>query len=254
MLAKQFFYDRFSREDICGMFTPGHFLSIVLFFASMGFALWWSRRLKEKTVGKVHITAAVLVTVMELIKISLRVYKGQGPDDWMPLYYCSLFLFAVWFSLAKCGALRNAGLAFITMGGIAAAVFFIFYPTTSLNLFPIWHPASIHSFVYHWIMCYLGMLVLIKRVYVPKAKHAIHYGVFVLTACFAAYFFNEWLGSNCMFLHSAFGLAFLEGILQHSHAAYIVIVSLAQGVALYWFSFGICRLIMKERREKNERF
>ena len=141
----------------------------------------------------------------------------------------------------------------MTMGGIAASVFFIFYPTTSLNMYPIWHPASIHSFVYHWIMCYLGLLVLIKGSYAPRAAHALHYGVFILTAWFAAYFFNEWLGCNCMFLHSAFGLPCLEDILRANHAAYIVLVSLAQGVALYWFSFGVYRLIMKKGVKKHER-
>ena len=253
MLARQFFYDHFTPEDICGMFTPGHFLSIAAFFASIGLALWLSRRMDEKAVRKVHIGVAVGVTVMEVIKIALRVWKGQGPDDWMPLYFCSLFLFAVWFALAKNGALRNMGYAFMTMGGIAASVFFIFYPTTSLNLFPIWHPASIHSFVYHWIMCYTGVLVLMKRVYVPRPGHGLHYGMFVLAACVAAYFFNEWLGSNCMFLHSAFGLPFLEDILRENHAVYMVLVSLAQGVALYWFSFGIFCLIMKIRSKPHER-
>ena len=253
MLQKPFFYDHFTPEDICGMFTPGHFLSIAAFFGSLGLALWLSRRMDSKAVHKVHIAVAVGVAVMEVIKISLRVYKGQGPDDWMPLYFCSLFLFAVWLALAKPKALRTTGYAFMTMGGIAAAVFFIFYPTTSLNMFPIWHPASIHSFVYHWIMCYMGVLVLMKGVYAPRALHGLHYGAFVLAACFAAYFFNEWLGSNCMFLHSAFGLPFLEDILRANHAAYIIIVSLAQGVALYWFSFGIYRLIMRIRSKRHER-
>ena len=40
MLARQFFYDHFTPEDICGMFTPGHFLSILLFFGTLGLALW----------------------------------------------------------------------------------------------------------------------------------------------------------------------------------------------------------------------
>lgn len=250
MRARPFFYDQFSREDICGMFTPGHFLSIGLFFVTLALALWISRRFGEKTVRRLHIGIALGVTVMEIIKIALRIYKGQGPDDWMPLYFCSLFLFALWLSLTKSAPLRTTGCAFITMGGIAASVFFIFYPTTSLNLYPIWHPASIHSFCYHWLMCYTGMLLLGKGVYVPKPRHAIGYGAFVLTACVVAYFINEWLGCNCMFLHSAFGLAFLEGILERSHAVYIVIVSLAQGVALYWFSFGIYRLITDRRKKK----
>ena len=247
MPAKKFFYDYYSPEDICGMFTLGHFASILLFFTTIGLALWLSCRLSGKNFRRLHWLMAICVTVMEIVKVSLRVYKGQGPNDWMPLFFCSLFLFAVWLALAKSRPLRNTGFAFMTMGGIGAAVFFVMYPSTSLNLFPIWHPASIHSFVYHWIMCYLGMLVLMKREYVPKPRHSLHYGIFVLTACFAAYFFNEWLGSNCMFLHSAFGLPFLEWILERSHAAYIIIVSLAQGVALFWFSFGIYSLITKER-------
>lgn len=253
MLARQFFYDHFTPEDICGMFTPGHFLSILLFFGTLGLALWLSRQMDKATAHKVHILVAVCVTVMEIIKISLRVYKGQGPDDWMPLYFCSLFLFAVWLALAKPRPLQTTGYAFMTMGGIAASVFFIFYPTTSLNMYPIWHPASIHSFVYHWIMYYLGLLVLIKGSYAPRAAHATHYGVFIFTACFAAYFFNEWLGCNCMFLHSAFGLPFLEDILRANHAVYILMVSLAQGVALYWFSFGIYCLIKKKGAKRHER-
>lgn len=247
MPARKFFYDYYSPDEICGLFTPGHYLSMLLFFGTLAAALWLSRRLREKTVHKLHLGIAIGVAVMETVKISLRVYKGQGPDDWMPLYFCSLFLFAVWLALAKCKALRSAGFAFMTMGGIPASVFFILYPSTSLNLFPIWHPASIHSFVYHWVMCYLGMLVLMRKVYIPKAGHALHYGIFVLAACFTAYFFNEWLGCNCMFLHSAFGLPFLEELLARSHAAYIVLVSLAQGVILYWVSFGVYRLIEKGR-------
>ena len=119
MLARQFFYDHFTPEDICGMFTPGHFLSILLFFGTLGLALWLSRRMDSKVVRKVHIGVAIGVTVMEIIKISLRFYKGQGPDDWMPLYFCSLFLFAVWLALAKPGFLQTTGYAFMTMGGIA---------------------------------------------------------------------------------------------------------------------------------------
>jgi uncharacterized membrane protein YwaF len=102
-------------------------------------------------------------------------------------------------------------------------------------------------------MYYLGLLVLWKGLYVPRAAHATHYGVFIFTACFAAYFFNEWLGCNCMFLHSAFGLPFLEDILRANHAVYILMVSLAQGVALYWFSFGIYCLIKKKGAKRHER-
>ena len=56
-----------------------------------------------------------------------------------------------------------------------------------------------------------------------------------------------------MFLHSAFGLPFLEDILRANHAVYILMVSMAQGVALYWFSFGIYCLIKKKGAKRHER-
>jgi hypothetical protein len=254
VLAKQFFYDHFAQDDICGMYNAGHFFTIVLFAVLLVLALFLSRNLTGKQFQRLKWVIAIGMTVMEIIKISLRVYKGQGPDSWVPLYYCSLFLFAVWAAMCKNTLLQRTGYSYMTMGGTLAAIAFTFYPSTSLAMFPLWHPATWHSFFFHLVMCYTGLLVLIKGEFVPTKKDAIGYGVFILTACIPSYFLNEAVGTNCMFLHNAFKLPILDDVLQFSHPLYMLIVILAQAVGMYWLNYGLYRLLkqISIKKEKGE--
>lgn len=247
---RKFFYDYYTEADVCGMYNLPHFIVLFLFFGLLFVALYYSRKLTEKQIKRVHFWIAAGILALEIVKISLRVYKKQPPNDWMPLFYCSLFLFAVWFAFSKWEPLRRIGYSYITMGGVAAAAFYIVYPSTGLGLYPVWHPASLHGIFYHFVMCYTGLLMLLKGQFKPRAKDSVYYFIFVFGACIPSYFFNEWLGSNCMFLHDAFGLPFLSDILKNSHAAYIAIVSLAQSVGMYWLNYGAYRLVVFFRNKK----
>lgn len=240
-VEKKFFYDNFTESDVCGMFTAGHFISVILFFSIAAALLHFSRRLDEKGTRRVRLAVAILVTLMEIVKISLRIYKDQWYDSWVPLYYCSLFIFAIWLSFVPCRFLSRTGYAFITMGGILVSVFFTFYPSTSLAIFPIWHPAAIHSFVYHLIMFYTGVLVLMKREFVPEAKDSVGYFVFIFLACLPSLLLNLRLGTNCMFLNHAFKLPILEPIINYSKPLYIAVVFIAQGVLMFWFNYMLYR-------------
>lgn len=252
---RKFFYDYYTNEDICGMYTFPHFIVIALFIIGLLVALYFSRRLTDKGVDKLHFWIAVGVTVAEVIKISLRLYKKQNANDWMPLFYCSLFLFAVWLARSKREPIRRMGYAYLTMGGILAATFYIFYPSTGLGMYPIWHPAALHGIVYHFLMAYTGWLLLIKKRYVPKAKDALYYFIFTFAACIPAYFFNKWLGCNCMFLAEAFGLPILSDILAVSPVAYMAIVVVAQTVLMFWFNYGLYKLVIycKEKKKENRK-
>lgn len=250
-MEKKFFYDHYTDADICGMYTVGHFVTIFLFFGLLVLALFLSRRATEKQVKRIHLGVAIFVTVLEIVKISLRVYKGQGADSWVPLYYCSLFIFAIWLSLCKKDWLNRIGYSYITMGGATASVFFTFYPSTSLALYPLLHPSSIHSFLYHWIMCYTGLLLLMKGRYAPTAKDAVYYFIFIFIACIPSYILNETIGTNCMFLRHAFKLPILEGVLNTSKWLYMAIVFLAQAVGMYWLNYGIYKLYYHIKAKKE---
>ena len=250
---KKFFYDNFSEKDIGGMFNLTHLLYISAFFAAAALLIYFSRRLDAKGVYRARRISAIAVTVMEIIKVSLRIFKNQWYDSWIPLYFCSLYIFAIWFTFAKWEPLKRMGFAYITMGGIVASAFFIIYPSTSLGIFPIWHPASLHSFVYHLIMLYTGILILIKREYVPRKADALLYFIFILCASLPSIYFNETLGTNCMFLRHAFKLPILEPIINRSKYLYMAVVFLAQAVLMFWgnyFFYHVSTLI--KRKDKKE--
>ena len=168
-------------------------------------------------------------------------------DSWVPLYYCSLFLYAIWMCCSKAEWLSRMGYAYITMGGIMAAALFSVYPSTSLAILPAWHPGSIHSLLYHTVMAFTGLLVLKKRLYIPRVKDALLYGAFVLTACVVGYFLNEYWNSNCMFLHNAFNLPILDDLLMYSHGLYMLVVVIVQASLMFWANFGLYKLFTNKK-------
>lgn len=242
------FYDHFTQDQICGVFTPTHFIILFVYFAALAVALFFSRKIKNAE--RIVLIIAVAVTCMEVVKIALRLYKGGSGDAWIPLYFSSLFLYAIWLSLARSSALRTAGLCFLAFGGTVAGTFFIFYPSTSLASLPWWHPGALHSVVYHWLMLYVGIVTLKFR-YRPESSHFFHYFIFVTVFSAAAFVCNECLGTNLMFLGNPFGLEFLRRIYEYSRCLYALTAYCAQAVLLFWVCYGLSRAVavIRKRRE-----
>ena len=99
------FYDNFTPDQICGIFSFWHIVAIVIFAVTATIALVLSRNMKKQTVVKIMKIVAITVVVMEIVKITLRLIKHSSPDGWVPLYFCSLFLYetcdiAFWFVAA----------------------------------------------------------------------------------------------------------------------------------------------------------
>lgn len=246
----KFFYDNFDSRDVCGLYTLGHFFTIFLFALTMATALYFSRKVTDKQIKKLHWTAAVVITLLEGLKITFRIIKGHPVGDWIPLYYCSLFIYAIWLSLCKVKFLSRMGYAYMCLGGVGGSLFFSLYPSTSLAIYPLWHPSVWYSFLYHWTMFYMGVLFLWKGKYVPKSIDGLYYFLFIVAVCIPSFFINEVTGSNCMFLHDPFKLPILDGLLQFSRWAYIAVVVFAQSVALFWASYFLDYRIRKRRQKK----
>ena len=251
------FYDNFTEEQICGLFTPWHFVAIacIILFVTLG--LVFSRKMSEKQANRTILIVAILVTVMEVIKIILRLIKGASGDGWIPLYMCSLFIYAIWLTFSKNQFFKNMGFAFIVFGGMFSAFTFTIYPSTSLMLYPIWHPSSLHSLLYHGLMFYTGGLVMLKGLYQPKPKHFLNYVCFVGICTILAVIINSFAGTNMMFMSNPFGLPILSNIANYSKFLYGLIVFIGQGVFLYWGCYGIYLGIKKikevfERKQKNK--
>ena len=100
-------------------------------------------------------------------------------------------------------------------------------------------------------MAFVGMLVLIKKRYTPRLRDAWLYGAFVVLACVIGFFINERFGSNCMFLHNAFGLPILDPILKNAYPVYVLLVVFGQASVMFFVNFGLYTLIKNIKESKN---
>ena len=246
----RFFYDNFSADDIAGMFTLTHYIYIGITVGAVILLVYLSRNASDEQYKKIRLGLAIALTVMEVVKIGLRVYKGQSPDDWIPFYFCGLFLFALWFSMTRSQILSTVGNTYITMGAIMAGLIFTVYPSTSLALFPVWHPASIHAAVYHGAMMYMGALTLMNHRYVPENSHYKYYCSYITVVCLISIVLNRYLGTNCMFLDNPFGMPLLSELNEWCPPIYKLLAWFGQSTVLYWFDIGAYRLI--SRRSKKD--
>lgn len=237
----KFFYDYFDETDIAGVFSPTHFVILAFYFAFAALALYLSRKFDEAKVKKATLVGAIVTCSMEVVKIVLRLIKGQSGDDWIPLYVSSLFMYASWMSLAKNETIRTTGIAFLSFGSTTAGIVYAIYPSTALIRFPVWHPGAIHGILYHWIILYVGALTLWKR-FKPKAIHSVHFLLFMTAFTIPAFICNTVWGYNLMFIGTPAFLPPLQFLYDIHPYFYGAVVFLAQAVGLYWAWFGIYKL------------
>lgn len=239
------FYDNFTEDQICGIFSTTHIIVMICLIVLLVIATYFSCKMSLKTTRILLFAIAVLVIAMEIVKITIRIHKSQGGDSWIPLYFCGIFLYAVVLIQFKSPVLQNIGWSFIVFGGIGASIGFIIMPSTSLALYPIWHPGSIHSLIYHWLMAYTGLLGIVKGIYKPNPSHFVYYFYLTGLVSVVSVVINSILGTNMMFLDNPFGIPWLVFVKNFSSTLYALIAFFAQCVALFWISYGIYFLCIK---------
>lgn len=255
-----FFGKNFEADAVCGMFTPGHFMMVAIFIVLATLTIYFFRNIPQRAFSFCMLGISILITTVEIVKIIYRSGHGQPPCDWVPLYYCSLFIFASWFCNFKNPMLRAVGCSFVTMGGILAAIIFIVYPSTSINIYPLWHFESWWSYLYHLLMFTSGIIMMTSGYYRPKKEHAVHYFVFIVLATIPSVVINILVEDvNCLFLKDAYELPILTQICEFSPFLYGLIAFIGQAVLMFWGNFaiynGILKLIKKisaKRGNKSE--
>lgn len=148
------------------LFTPLHFVfsAIVLAIVIVG-AIYVGKR-GEKTVKKVFIVLWAAVTVLEVVKIVWESTTGKtvGVEltGVLPLYPCSVFMYAMPFAIWGKDWLRKAGCGYVcTIGFIGGSVNF-FYPATILPTYSCISFAGFHTFFYHGTMLFACLTMLIS--------------------------------------------------------------------------------------------
>ena len=174
------FFCKENEYEPVGMFSVGHIVTLIIFLLIVAFCAYKCRKIgKDKAIFLTKIIA-IVVTVLEIIKITIAFINGEGDklDHWVPLYFCSMFIYAAWLAGYAKGKIADLGRAFVGTGGIIAGLSFLIFPTTSFTMYPLFHYFCMYSMVYHSLMVFLGITYLLNGVFKIDKKSFIDYVIF----------------------------------------------------------------------------
>ena len=238
-----------------GMFSAEHFVALFVTLILVVTGLHLCRNVNEKQLKRITKIVALTVTVLEGIKIAYNLFYGYTwLDAWVPLAFCSLFIYASWLAGFGKGFLERLGKAFLVSGCPTAGLLFLIFPTTSLQMHPIYHYLCIYSMLFHGAMVWLGLLYLLRADKLPKLKTFVHYAIFFAFFATLALILNGIEGCNMMFLREPFNIPikFIDQIHDASQLLYTVLISAAY-LACYLPSLGAYKLISHARIKANEK-
>ena len=175
------FFESANKVIPCGMFSVGHLILFVITMLGVEIALRCTKNAQPDTIKEIIKKSTVILWILEIIKIifNIKNYGYKEVNKYVPLYFCSLILYAGIFSGFCKETLKKVGDTFLSTGGIVAGMIFLIFPLTSLTTYPALHFISLHSFLLHGTMVYIGLLML-KTKYVKLERSDIKYpGTFI---------------------------------------------------------------------------
>ena len=214
-----------------GLRSVGHYILLASTLAGIVVALNHTLILSFFRIRRLIRSTTLVMWALELLMILFKRKKEHTRDygTWVPLYFCSIALYAGLLSSFGTGLVQRVGDVFLAVGGLCAGVCFLAYPSSSLLLYPWTHFCSLHSFLYHGWMIWLGVLINRSGLLQLRLSDFPLYMCFTLVFCLIAIAFNRRHGSNLMFISRPFNGTFLDrthGFLKNAYTPTLVLVQL----------------------------
>lgn len=239
----------------CGIFTPNHFKLIIITVLFIFIALKFTINKNKEEVHKIIKNITILMWLLEIIRIvfSLKYNSIKDVNTYLPLYYCSLLLYAGLLSSFAKGKLKRVGDVFLATGGIIGGVVFMLLPTTSLPTYPALHFISIHSFFYHGTMVYIGLLINITHYIELEKKDIIYFSGLVGVTCIVAYMVNSIFDSNLMFISKNFPGTPIQIIYNLTGPLFTLVMSICQMTLPFYIVYGVVNKVNIKKKDVQEK-
>lgn len=228
----------------CGIFSFGHFGLIAVTLVCIAIAIKNTYKSSKEEVKKIIKNCTIMLWIMEFIIIAFKLCTGdpRNVNNYVPLYYCSILLYAGTLSSFFKGKLKRMGDVFLATGGIIGGIVFILLPTTSLPAYPVFHIVSLHSFLYHGIMVYLGLLVNATNYIKVAANDIIYFATLIGIICVLAQIVNTIFDSNLMFISKDFPGTPITIIYKLTGKYFTIFMELAQMFLPFYAVYGILKI------------
>ena len=239
----------------CGGFTPGHMGAVMVCIILITTAILLTYK-RNMDMDNFLMAIGLICAVFEVVKIAwgLSVHRYSNYANYIPLWFCSLFVPASIAAGFCKGKIRRVALSFMYYGGMIGGMAYLLFPATSLFKFPLFHFISVHSMLYHSLMIYTGLTIVWKKVFVPNPKDFLPYFAVTTIACVLAYQINAVCGTNLMFLNRPSNNEILKNVLDFAGAWYPAVITLCQNIGTFVVSYGLYEGILYFVKKQNQEY
>ncbi len=245
------FFSPRNKDVALGMYSTSYFITLAFVIIIITLCLFFSFKMKEKNIKKVLITFNIFTVLTEIIKmIFTGINYGIDDVEWLPLYFCSLFMYSTLLAVLKNEKLKITGLSFLFFGGIIGAVAFFSYPNACIPNYPLFHFMTLRTLIYHGGMIYVGLLVVITGYYKPDLKHFKNYTIYLSVIMLLAYIINIIRDRNLMYISEPLDFSISENLYNLVPKLYPFIFMVLQTVVPFFTSFLFYKLFLKVNRRK----
>lgn len=148
------------------LFTPLHLVFSAFCIAAVVICSLLLSKKAEKTVRITFGMLWALLVILEISKITWETLTGATVNfEWtgvLPLYPCSIFLYAMPFAIWGKGQVRFAACGYIcSLGLLGGAINFV-YPANILGSYSCISFAGFHTFLYHGALVFCAMTMLLS--------------------------------------------------------------------------------------------
>lgn len=241
------------KYEACGLFGVEHLILCCMTILGIILCVKYIKVEKKEDIKRIIRKATIIVWILEIIKIIYNFVMGNKDNinTYLPLYYCSILLYAGILSSLGKGKIQRLGDVFIATGGIIGGIIFLIFPTTSIAAFPIFHFISLQSFIFHGTMIYLGIIINKYNYIEIVNKDIIYYSSLVLIICIVSYILNCKYGSNLMFISGDFPGNPITIIYKLSGKLFPLVMSLGQMTVPFYITVPIIKKLKKCFNCKN---
>ena len=196
-------------------FSEEHIAYIALAFTLTVFLCWLFRHTKHSTVDRLLKVMSIVMPVLEITKVTWEswwdVSTGRG-FNWtglLPIYTCSLFMYALLVAAWGKGRAREYCLSFITTVGLLYGAVGIVY-CNGLNWYPFWTFGAFYSLFFHTSMFATGFFLLATGYKKLELNDAFKAMVPVLVLCVVTVPVDYILHTDYMMIWSGDGVPFYQ--------------------------------------------
>lgn len=237
-----------------GLFSPFHIIMLMLSAAIIVTAVLLCRHAKASFVRRQIQILSLVLCALEIIKIVFNLLTGHAdsPNSYVPLYFCSITMYAGLMAGFAKGEAKRIGEVFLATGGIIGGLAYLIYPLTSLTIYPPFHFISFHSFAFHTIMVYLGFLMLTTDYIKLRPGDAFRHALIICAVSLLALILNLATDSNLMFISRNYPGTFLEILYNlFPGASFTIVMVLSQAFGPFYLVYPFWYLAQRKKPQED---